>query len=1104
MGKISFTTKGYIEVWYLPAALSPVFVSRHKSETEAVESLTAYAETLSGPGPFNFELRYPNKIVKAYGVLAPEVDTVAPSQPTGVTASALSARQVFVSWDASTDNIAVTGYQPYRNGVPLTQVTDTSFTDTGLSPSTLYEYGISAYDAAGNSSPISSLVQVTTDANTAPLWSDPGAQALTTGSGYFLDVGARVSDADSDTLTVTHLSGTLPTGVTYNSTLKTLNGTPTTVQSVSATFRASDGTASTDLSISFVVLNADTTAPTVPTGLAGDGIGGERIELTWTASSDQTVANARTSGLAGYKVYRDGSLRATLGLVTAYSDTVVAADTPYSYTLSAYDAAGNESAQCAAVVVSTAQFGWTIPDTPYTALPPTGSAWLPNTAGQTYDVSQYVNDPANVGVYTIGTQTKNSVAGSYGFTVNADTGVIAVPSNLPAPSGASDTYSVTVDLTSGAEITTLTLSGAGAWTFGQAFPDDATGSAINGYVTVAGGQGDVRNRWASGRVKFAVLSGVASSAGAVSIITSATDTMSGTEVALSSSPASVTFTGGVTGTYACPITNTVAAWSKSTSHLVRKIAGPVMTERHYYVPTSDAHVAVWFYVRSYSNGSTEVETVVENGWARVASPTEKAYTATITVNGTSVFSGAVAHRHHTRWSKRAWIVGGVTTSTEPVTPSHDMAYLRTTRLVPNYATTTVPESVLAALPQTINPMERGSFDFAGSGGGYHAFLGLLPSWEAAYVVSGDVRGYRAMLANEQAGNCCNMYGTAGSCTRDETTGKPIRHIDFPTDSYSNGYSPTYGAGKVYLGTNTSANVWTTDPAHSWASGYLAYLITGRWFSLESAQFLTGTDYLCWGLAVGNGGLSDRQRWMNGEDRHCGWSLRQMACSFAITPDGDSWRTGMVTHLTEAISRWHTNEVGFNNLGIRLNIYNNTDYSVAPYNSCGAFQQWFLAQAFAFGYDIAADSLDATTKANWLASAKFHLSMPVGMLGTRPGGFCYQRAGIPPNQNFAIGPDRTKPLSASSFYGDWGTVYDTLVALGTIPVESCAAGGALQGYGFTVTADAYWGNIHPAAAYAVDFGVTGASTAYARMTAASNYGTLTASFGTYPQFAVVKR
>lgn len=87
---------------------------------------------------------------------------------------------------------------------------------------------------------------------------------------------------------------------------------------------------------------------------------------------------------------------------------------------------------------------WTIPDTPY-SVPGTFYA---QTAGQTYDVSQHVADLANIGVYSITAQSKNGVAGSYGFTVNQDTGLISVPSNLENPAS-TDSYAVSVSLSSG-------------------------------------------------------------------------------------------------------------------------------------------------------------------------------------------------------------------------------------------------------------------------------------------------------------------------------------------------------------------------------------------------------------------------------------------------------------------------------------------------------------------------------------------------------------------------------------------------------------------------------------------------------------------------------
>jgi chitodextrinase len=86
--------------------------------------------------------------------LAP--DNIAPSIPTNLSATAVSTSQINLSWTASTDNVAVTGYQVFR-GVgagPLTPLITlgnvTSYQDTGLTPATSYTYTVRARDAAGN------------------------------------------------------------------------------------------------------------------------------------------------------------------------------------------------------------------------------------------------------------------------------------------------------------------------------------------------------------------------------------------------------------------------------------------------------------------------------------------------------------------------------------------------------------------------------------------------------------------------------------------------------------------------------------------------------------------------------------------------------------------------------------------------------------------------------------------------------------------------------------------------------------------------------------------------------------------------------------------
>ena len=103
---------------------------------------------------------YPHPL-RSSGALPPP-DTTPPSVPAGPTATTISSSQINLSWTASTDNVGVAGYRVYRNGVQITTVTNTTYQDTGLSPSTTYSYIIVAYDGAGNTSVPSSSASATT------------------------------------------------------------------------------------------------------------------------------------------------------------------------------------------------------------------------------------------------------------------------------------------------------------------------------------------------------------------------------------------------------------------------------------------------------------------------------------------------------------------------------------------------------------------------------------------------------------------------------------------------------------------------------------------------------------------------------------------------------------------------------------------------------------------------------------------------------------------------------------------------------------------------------------------------------------------------------
>lgn len=96
-------------------------------------------------------------------------DLQPPSVPTSLAATASAPHIVNLTWNPSTDDVGVAGYDIYRNGALLTSIgAATSYTDTPVSPSFTYNYQVQARDVAGNLSTRSTVASVTTPADTTP------------------------------------------------------------------------------------------------------------------------------------------------------------------------------------------------------------------------------------------------------------------------------------------------------------------------------------------------------------------------------------------------------------------------------------------------------------------------------------------------------------------------------------------------------------------------------------------------------------------------------------------------------------------------------------------------------------------------------------------------------------------------------------------------------------------------------------------------------------------------------------------------------------------------------------------------------------------------
>jgi len=272
----------------------------------------------------------------------------APTNPTGVQATVVDSDQVDLTWQPSMDDWGVLAYRVYRDGSLVGRATGTSYSDTGVTEGVTYCYQVSAVDTEGNESGKSADVMVNTGDASAPTVPSNLSATVASSSQINLAWTASTDDVGVSGYRV-YRDGSLvgtATGLSYSDT--GLSAATTYSYRVSAYDAAGNASSQTD---AISVNTGDTTAPSVPAGVSATAVSSARIDLSWTASTDDV-------GVASYRVYRGGSLLATV-TGTSYSDTGLEAGTSYTYNVSAVDGAGNASSLSAdASATTAAAAGW--------------------------------------------------------------------------------------------------------------------------------------------------------------------------------------------------------------------------------------------------------------------------------------------------------------------------------------------------------------------------------------------------------------------------------------------------------------------------------------------------------------------------------------------------------------------------------------------------------------------------------------------------------------------------------------------------------------------------------------------------------------------------
>ena len=266
-------------------------------------------------------------------------DTEAPSAVTTLAASNTTATTTDLSWTASTDNIGVTDYEVFQDGLSLGFTGGvTTFNVTGLTASTSYAFTVLARDAVPNVSLAGNTINVVTSG--APDTEAPSSVTTVAGSNTTTTTTDLSWTASTDNVGVTNyevFQDGLSIGLTGGATTFNVTGLSANTGYAFTVFaRDAFGNISAPGNTENVTTLADTQAPTAPTSVVGSNTTTTSTDLSWTASTDNI-------GVTDYEVFQDGLSIGLTGGATSLNVAGLTVSTSYAFTVFARDAVPNVS-----------------------------------------------------------------------------------------------------------------------------------------------------------------------------------------------------------------------------------------------------------------------------------------------------------------------------------------------------------------------------------------------------------------------------------------------------------------------------------------------------------------------------------------------------------------------------------------------------------------------------------------------------------------------------------------------------------------------------------------------------------------------------------------
>jgi len=280
--------------------------------------------------------------IEVYGAATGGSCSASPAAPTGLASSGVTSTSTNLSWSAVTPppNCSVSSYTVFKNGASVGTAGSTSFTVTGLSPSTTYTFMVAATDSFGLGSQSAGINVTTLAASCAASLSAPTGLAAsnTTSTSTTISWSAVTPPANCSVsgYSVFQNGTSIGTSTTTSFNVTGLSPSTTYTFTVAATDSFGTGAQSSGLNVTTSAASCSA-SPGAPTGLSSSNTTSTGTTISWSA-----VTPPASCSVSSYTVFKNGT---SIGMstTTSFNVTGLSASTTYTFTVAATDSFGTGS-----------------------------------------------------------------------------------------------------------------------------------------------------------------------------------------------------------------------------------------------------------------------------------------------------------------------------------------------------------------------------------------------------------------------------------------------------------------------------------------------------------------------------------------------------------------------------------------------------------------------------------------------------------------------------------------------------------------------------------------------------------------------------------------